>query len=246
MTNKFCIITNESDCELTDLTVDGVDYWIKEDLADELPLKKLKEMVRNKILEKEQKKNEAIERISKAAEDLGISKEDLGRLLLGQNNNSNNSNNSQNTTNNRQLTKPKVIDKGFEEVDGELKNGVSARVKVEGDLPPSLPGYSSISDNDGNTIRESNKRIKKLEDGIVQKSDFGTTVIRIDKRSGSELDRLLRSVDENGNLTRASVAGGDYVSGAKTIDCPMCRGSGVNRVNYQKCVKCDGAGTITT
>jgi len=254
MNEKCCFLTGESDCDLTDLTVDGVIYWIKEDIADEHPLKKLKQLIKDKLeeldkekLEVEQKKNEAVARIAEAAKDLGISKEDLGRLLLGE----------------KGLTQPeepeaqvpavvapkeiqaRKSDKGFTEVDGDLKTGVSAKVSADNELPPAMPGYSRVEDGEGRAIHEGNKRVKKLEDGIVQKSDFGTTIIRIDKRSGSELDKILKETDDQYNLTRAATAGSGHLSGSKTIDCPLCRGSGVNRVNYEKCAKCGGVGTIT-
>lgn len=248
MDNKSCFLTGESDCELTDLTVSGTTYWIKEDIADEYPLKKLKAMIQDKLdelqkgeLEAAKKKEEAVERIADAAKELGITKEDLGRLLLGQT--------KPEQPDQGRLPAPqqkaKRSDKGFAEVDGNLKTGVNAKVSADSKLPPAMPGYNQVEDREGKTVQESNKRVKKIDDGIVQKSDFGTTVIRIDKRSGNELDRVLREVDDAGNLTRAATAGRGQFSGTNTVDCPLCRGSGVNRINYKKCAKCDGIGTIT-
>lgn len=260
---KICFLTKESDCELTDVQVDGETYWVKEDIADEHPLKKLKILIKEEAdkinketVEKEEadkkRKEEALNTLTEAASVLGLSKADLGRLLLGQSLSSENKETNQELE--VDLTKVKPIQKaprqdsndGFKEVDGGLVTSVRARVSADSELPASAAAWSSVKDSEGKSVREEGKMVKRLEDGgIVEKSNMGTTVIRMEHKSGSEVDKMLRQVDENGDLVRASVAGSGTMSGARTAECNLCNGSGITRIGHKSCPKCGGTGIVT-
>jgi len=248
MEEKRCFLSNENDCELTDITVDGILYWIKEDIADEYPLKKLKQMIIDKLNEEENKKEQIVQQLTKAIEQLGISKKDLGRLLLGESQpapepETNNQDESNSGSKNKM-----VKEDGFVEVDGELKSKIRANVRTESDVPQGgMTAYSTINhkDEEGKSVRvvETNKRVKKLENSIITKSDFGTTSISISNRPSTEIERELRQVDSEGNLIRGSIVGDS--SGSRTSECNLCRGTGYSRANQKPCQKCGGTGFIT-
>lgn len=240
MNNNSCYLSDKTDCKLTEVTVDGILYFINEEIADEYSLKKLKEQILEKKKEKEQEKEQALETITKACESLGIDKEALARLLLGQKEPSQPSQPSQPDQSQRKIQK----DDGFIEVDGTLKSSIKANINAEEGVSATIPAYSRVTDKDGNLISEEGKKIKKVDDALISKSSMGTTVIRIDHRNGNEIDKVLKQVDENYNLVRASVSGRGFMSGSRTIDCPLCGGSGISKINSNKCPKCDGIGSI--
>lgn len=240
-----CYLSEKEDCELTEVTVNGETFYVDEEIADEFSLKKLKQKIlekKEKKDEKEQEKKQAFETITKACESLGIDKEALAKLLLGKQDEPANQPASQPAS---QPAKTKQNNEDdFIEVDGVLKSSIRANVNSEEGVSAAMPAYTIVKDNDGKSIVEEGKKIKKTDDALITKSSMGTTVIRIDHRNGNEIDKMLKQVDEDYNLTRASVSGRGYMSGRRTIDCPLCGGSGISKVNNSKCPKCDGVGSI--
>ena len=246
-----CFITGEKDCELTEINYNSKVYLISDAICEEMSFKKLCEMINKKeeeILEKskeeENKKNDTLNKIKELCAVMGITPQALSDLIGGSPNQ---------TTNN--VTPKEIAESavkkcaprkpdGFKEVDGSLRSDIKIAVKSEGELPGAMPGYSSVKDGD-RTIRETNKKVKRVnENTIVEKSDMGTTVIQIDHRSGREIEQMLRQVDENGELVRAAVAGSGRVSGKQTISCPLCGGTGISKIGYENCKKCEGSGII--
>jgi hypothetical protein len=266
MSENKCFLTDEENCELTDVVVNGLIYLIKEEIAEEYPLKKLKEMIATRLAEKskkekeeqeriEKEKSDAVETIAVALKSLGVSKEDFGRFLLGQKEPEKPvpvPTLSEEESNNTKLIKPntnqikKDEDDGFRPVDGSLVTSTKVNAKYGDDgIGSAMPAHSSFADKEGRTVREENKRVKKLEDGIVEKSNMGTTVIKMEHKSGSEVDKMIKQVDNEGNLIRAAVSGRGHLSGARTADCNLCGGSGITRIGYKSCPKCGGTGTVT-
>lgn len=247
-----CFLTDK-ECQVIDISYDGSTYFVDEAIADENPLKKIREMIQDKIDKTNKEKSEALDLLSQACDKLGISKEALGNLLLGKENKSTTAEptSSEKTTKSEhksEQTKNKLKnqdDDGFIPVDGSLKSDIKTSVNSEEGIGAALPAYNTVHDKDGSSIREEGKKVKRLDDAVISKSNMGTTVIRMDHRKASEIEPLLKQVDGNGNLVRAATSGRGFLSGAKTIDCPMCQGSGIARIGYQKCPKCDGSGLIT-
>lgn len=252
MSNEKCFLSDKEDCELTDVTVNGKTYWIDEEIADEHPLKKLKAMIQEKLDASEKKKEEAISAIAEAAQTLGLSKEDLGRMLLGDKGQAPVQTESPQTTVPAKAS-PRAVatnnnDDDWEEVDGTLPTNLKVRTNrvsnEHGQVGGGMPAHSSFTDENGKTVSEQNKKVKKLKNGIVEKSNMGTTVIRMEHRSGHEVDRMLRDIDEQGYLTRAAVSGTGSASGARTMECNLCGGSGITKIGHKECPKCGGTGII--
>lgn len=241
--NKTCFLTGKSDCDLVDITVNGLVYLISEEIADEYSLKKIKSMIEEKVKketeESKKKKEEAMSKLTEAVSELGISKEELANLLLGQSQKTE-TKPSEEPSKPVKQTKPK--DDDFVEVDGELKSK-TLPVKAESGIGSTLPAYDSVK-NEGKKVVESDKRVKKLDDGgVVEKSNMGTTVIRI-MQQDPNLEKTLSQVDDEGNLIRAAVSGSGRASGSRTVDCSLCAGSGIARIGHKTCQKCGGAGIV--
>lgn len=252
MTN--CFLTGESDCELVEIFHNGQTYMIKEEITDNNSFKKLKELINIKVAENQEKekleaeeaqkkKTEALDQLKGICETLGVDAKQLGSFLLG---NTAPSHESQTKTPSpTSVDSLKNQDDGFREVDGSLSSSLRAKVTVEEGVGASMPAYTTVKDGD-KTIKEEQKKVKRIDDGtVVERSNMGTTILKIDHHNGNELTRILSEVDENGNLVRAAVAGSGTNSGQKTVDCPLCGGTGIARIGHQTCKKCNGAGVIT-
>lgn len=239
-TTGICFITGE-ECPVTEVFYEDKQYLVKEDLADEYPLKKIREMIANKIQEEEEKKKKALEALNTAVEALGIDKDAFQALLLGQ------KKEPSPPSQLKSLRKEKKDD-NYVEVDGNLKADFRANINAEEGVDGStIPGYSTVHDNDGKTVKEEGKRIKKPDKNtLVSEGNMGKTVIRIDHRSGSEIDKFIKNIDvETKELLRPAVTGRGHLSGLRTTECPLCRGSGITRIGEKKCPKCDGTGFLT-
>lgn len=245
--SEKCFITGKVDCDLTEIMFEGKVYMIDEELADEHPLKKVKQMISDKLSEVEKDKEDALAMLGTACEKLGINKADLGRLLLGGGAQPEAAAPAATPETPAVTAEVVTIDKesGFEEVDGSLQTKSNPNVNAEEGISVGGQAYARVNDEEGRSIVEDNKKIKRLDDAVVTKSSMGTTVIRMDHRKAHEIEPLLKQVDSDGNLVRAASSGKGYLSGQKTIECPLCRGSGITRVGYKKCPKCGGTGIIT-
>jgi len=246
MTNPAKCFITDKECKTTDISYEGETYYVEEELAEDNSLKKIRDMIKNKIESIQKEKEDAMGMLEMACSKLGLSKEDIGRMLLG-------NNSAPPQVASPPENEPKVIvekpikvkDDGFQEVDGDLKSEIKANVSSEQGIGEAMPAYSTIHGEDGKSVREEGKRVKRLDDAIITKSNMGTTVIRMDHRSGKEIESLITELDNDGNLVRASASGSGRASGQRTIDCPLCGGSGITRINHQKCPKCGGTGIIT-
>jgi len=257
MSDNKCFLSGKIDCELVEVPFNGIIYYVDDNLADEFSLKKLKEKIEEQVnknlTEKEEKdkletekKSKALDDIKNAAASLGLSAEALGRFLLGQTEPVQASAPIETTAvsvpASTAVSKPKIED-GFVEVEGTLKSK-TMNVSAEEGVSGGVPAYSKVNDSDGKAVVESYKRVKRLEDGgIVEKSNMGTTVIRINQQDPN-LDKMLKQTDENRELVRAAVSGSGRMSGGQTVDCPLCSGSGITKIGHVTCPKCGGAGMI--
>lgn len=240
-----CFISGETDCKLTVITYNGVDYNIKEELSEEYSFKKLKEMIDDKIEKEKEKKLEAISSLKEICKTLDVPLDKLGKFLLGEDHKEDKKPEVANED-----VKPKDIktnkvnkDDGFKVVDGSLITKVGVKVNTSEGVSGSLPAYSGVRDENDKQVIEEDKRVKRIDDNtIVERSkNMGTTTIKINQQNSREIEKMLREVDDENNLVRGAVAGG---SGGRTIECSLCRGTGITRTGHKICVKCGGTGFI--
>lgn len=251
MNNNKCFLSNKTDCELTEVLINGTTYHVDENLTEEHSLKKLKEMILEKINEESAKKEKAMDDLTAAVAALGISKEELGMMLLGKKAQepaaqepATQESQVESTAVIKPTTKPQSKDEGFVEVDGTLKSK-SMNVNAEEGIGGTMPAYTNVNDKEGKKIIETNKKVKRLDDGgIVEKSDMGTTIIRVQGQDPG-LDKMLQQIDpDTGELIRAAVSGSGKASGRQTVECTLCGGSGITKIGHKTCPKCNGTGII--
>jgi hypothetical protein len=243
MSDEKCFLTGKVDCDLTDILFEGNIYKIDEDFADEHNLKALKQKIADKLAEKEKEKEQALGQLTAACETLGLSKEELGRFLLG--------GKAEPESAPATPVDPSVTpaqptsgsDEDFIDVDGNLTSKIRANVNYEeGVVGTAAPFSGGVKGDDGKTVMEEGKKIKRVGDSaIVSKSNMGITTMAIDHRDGSKITKDLCRVDDQGNLVRSAVAGGN---GTQSRECPLCRGTGFTRASGKLCPKCEGTGFI--
>lgn len=258
MDNTKCFLTDETDCDLIDVTVNDSTYYVSEDLADELPLKKLRAKITDKV---EKDKKEAEEKEAEAAKkrldalstlkgvigDLGISKEDLAALLLGQKPEEAAAVAELTAAATRPAkqanTAPTKLDEGFKAVSGDLKGSSSSAALGDG-VSASMPAYASVNDGDGKSVQEEGKTQKIIDNGsgTITRSNLGTTIIKVSGHDNG-LNKMLQQTDAEGNLIRSSALNGQG-AGRATTECPLCRGSGITRIGAKTCPKCEGVGIV--
>lgn len=246
-----CFITDK-ECVVTEIIYEGKEYLVSEDLADEFPLKKIKTQIAEKITAEEEKKKQALEVLKSAAAALNIDPAAMEALIIGGQRPApaepatEASAPKQNQLKSLRKPKKEGEDNGFKEVDGNLKADFQANVNLDEGVGAGMPGYSSVHGEDGRLVKEEGKRVKKKDNALVSESNMGKTVVRIDHHSGYEIDKMIKQIDaETKELLRPAITGRGHLSGIKTVECSLCRGSGITRVGEQKCPKCDGTGFLT-
>lgn len=238
-----CFLTGE-ECIVTDVSYNDKVYWIKEDTADEYSLKKLREMIASKLKEEEEKRQKALDALNEAVKALGIDQEAFKALVEGKPNQTQ----TQEQPRKQQSTETKKDNKDddYEEIEGDLKSPIRARVSAEEGIGAGMSAYTKVEDPEGKRVVEENKKKKRIDDGLITKGSLGTTVIKLNNQNSHELNKMLSQVDEEGNLIRAAVSGGNgKASGINTVECSLCRGSGITRIGNKTCPKCGGVGLVT-
>jgi hypothetical protein len=238
---EMCFLT-DVECDVVDFLHDGLVYKISESIADESPVKVIKNMIVDKIESNKSKKTGLLTRIEDMAKSMGVSKDELIKMLGG---GINNSNNSQPQQVKQQINiKKNDEDDGFKEVDGSLKSS-AAKVSVDRDsgdyIAPSLPAYNSVKDKDGKQVVESDKKVKTVDNIIISKSSMGTTTIAISPTNSENVNKLISEVDRRTNELIRGNATGDR---NQAKECPLCKGTGITQINKKVCTKCNGSGFI--
>lgn len=233
-----CFLTDKEG-NVVNITVDGNNYDILEDYADEKTMKQLKTEIRVKIENDKNKQSLILSKLDDMAAEMGMSKDELIMVMGG--------------------VKPKDVesepepesepkkvakreDDGLQFRDVEesgLKSEIKANV-VSGDgVSAGGSAYSTVKDKDGKLVTESDKKIAKIDDGhIVEKSNMGTTHMSIVVNSSKDINDIITATDDEHNLIRSNITGRSN----KARDCPMCRGTGITM--KQTCPKCKGSGFI--
>ena len=230
---KVCILTGDESEDIMEIIIDGNIYYVCAKMADEYSLKKLKEMIQQKLEENKTNKTKILTKIDEMAAEYNMTKEELIKMLGGKTE----------ATVVKEPHKQDKIEKDngleFKNVDGSLKSEIRANINAEEGIAYGDPAYSIVKDKDGNQVNESNKKVAKIDNNmIIEKSDMGVTTLSIVHQNSKNINELITAVDENNNLIRANITG----KGNKARDCPMCRGTGItfNKV----CPKCSGKGFI--
>jgi len=246
---KSCIISGSTD-NLTDISVDGETYWISEEIADEYSLKKLRELIKEKIneklAEKDNKRKLFLQKMEEVADSLGISKEEaIAAFGVGPTDKpakSPQETPEQTATPEQAAVKPKPkskSDEKFVEVPGNLTSKINASINDEsGGSASTMPAYGRVEDEKGQQVVESNKRMRKLDDDtIMTKSDFGESQISIVPQNSHEIGQYLTQVSEEKDLVRGNISGRNAAR-----ECTMCRGTGFHPITKKLCPRCKGLG----
>lgn len=259
--SNTCFISGEEG-PVSEILCDGKVYFISEKLTDEHPVKAIKKMITDKIDSDKNAKTKLITKIEDMAKSMGVSKDELIKILGGkvptENEQSESaliSESSPLQPSQPQSLKPqsqqpkkisdKPVDDGFKAVDGSLKSSNRTSMNIEsgaGDyVTPAVPAYSSVKTKDNKTVIETNKKVKTVDNVLISKSDMGTTAIAVAPNDVNSVNRIITAVDKQTNsLIRAGASGRE--NSAK--ECPVCKGSGITVINNKVCIKCNGSGFI--
>jgi hypothetical protein len=235
-----CILSGSTE-KLIEVTVDDKKYHVSEEIADEMPLKKIIERIREKLKDESNKSKELLTKMEDMAKSMGMSKEELIKILGG-------SVQTQNQTQIQTVQQIKVKDQNengleFKEVDGSLKSTIKANINLDEGVSAIMPAYTDVKDENKQSVREVGKKIAKVGDNvIIEKSNMGTTTIAVINQNAHEVNKSINAVDSDGKLIRGKVFGKANANSAK--ECPVCKSSGINTVNHQVCPKCKGVGYI--
>ena len=243
-------------CFITDKEVPTVEflfnnnvYHISEELSDEHSVKVIKQMITDKIESSKNQKKELLFKIEDMAKSMGVSKEELIKILGGnvpnQDDNIKTIDQVQKDVK-QEVQKPtnKQEDDGFKPVDGGLKSSSRASLSIEegtGDhITPAVPAYSTVKSGD-KVITETNKKVKTVDNVMFSKSDMGTTAIAIAPTDSGNVNKVISAVNRQTHaLIRPNASGNEN----QAKECPVCRGSGITIINKKVCTKCNGSGFI--
>lgn len=249
MTNT-CFISGTSD-KLMRISVDGKEYFVSEDIADSCTAKQLNEKIRTKLVETANKKVSILAQVDDMAKGMGVSKEELIKILGGV---MPGSEPFKSTVEPEESTpapskmvavkiEKKDQDEGFRSVEGGLVSPIRSRVNIEGEgISGTVPGYSVVKDGSNKAVVESDKKVKTIGNNtMIIKSNMGTTAIQVNSGDATKINKSISQTDAYGNLVRKSATGGH---GSQGSECSLCRGTGFTTINQQTCPKCNGVGFI--
>jgi hypothetical protein len=244
-----CFVSGEEG-PTTEIMVDGKVYLVSEKLADEHPMKIIKQMIIGKIESGKNQQKELITKIEDMAKSMNVSKDELIKMLGG-NFKPPQVEDDQPIVKSTSITKSETVDDGFKSVDGNLKSA-SANVSFEdgaGDYAASsLPAFSSIKGKDNKIITETNKKVKTIDNVHISRSDMGTTAIAVADSNSDNINKVITAVDKRTfDLIRGGASGGGRIGGGgggSAKECPLCKGSGITQINSKICAKCNGSGFI--
>jgi hypothetical protein len=231
-----CFLTGKEG-DVVSITVDGNNYDILEDYADEKTMKQLKEEIRQKVESEKDKQSLILSKLDDMAAEMGMSKDELIMVMGGGKPKEELKEEPKSQPN----QKPKNDDGlQFREVeDTGLKSEIKVNIVAGDGVSAGGSAYSTVKDGDGKLVTESDKKIAKIDDGhIVEKSNMGTTHMSIVVNSSKDINDIITATDDEHNLIRSNITGRSN----KARDCPMCRATGITM--KQTCPKCKGSGFI--
>jgi hypothetical protein len=210
-------------------------------------------MITDKIENDKNKKTGLITKIEDMAKSMGVSKDELIKILGGKVPSADDDKEEvaakpvqiqpQQTQQPQQSKQPQ--DDGFKTVDGSLKSSSRTNLRVDSDandyIAPAVPAYSVVKNKDNQTVIETNKKVKTVDNVMMSKSDMGTTAIAVAPGNVGEINKVITAVNKQTHeLIRANASG----NGNTARECPVCKGSGITVINSKVCVKCNGSGFI--
>lgn len=239
-----CFLT-DSECATTEVSVDGVIYNISEAIADEYPLKKIKEMIKEKLEKQKNNKVEIISKIEEMAKSMNMSVEEMMKTLGI----------TPTHTPTPALAPTKYTatqvaqysDLEFKAVDGGLKSTISKHVRSVsneyGDVPPpGIAPFGNIRDKEGKGVVEEGKMVAVKDNMMISKGSMGITTVSVKSTDASQFNKMVSAVDKETNMLIRPEISSAY--GDATKSCPVCDGTGFHPMIKGICPKCGGSGFI--
>lgn len=242
--SKTCFITGK-EVPIVQFLFNETVYHISEELSDEHSVKAIKAMITDKIDSGKNQQKELIVKIEDMAKSMGITKDELVKMLGGTAQHVKDESESAPVPIQQVLRKPQSEDDGFKSVEGNLKSTSRARMSMEEGandyVTPAVPAYSAVKTGDNKLVTETNKKVKTVDNVMFSKSDMGTTAIAIAPTDSNNVNKTISAVNKQTHaLIRPNASGNEN----QAKECPVCKGSGITVINGKVCIKCNGSGFI--